>query len=175
MLDCMYRDALENIHSNPAYAQMFRARPLRFRLDLNSNQARSSLSRRFSWNANQMKKNADKFSAHSETNADKLSKDKEKRFATTISTAGKISKHKTPPKVEPSLICEVGCETPRLNEKYQGRKYKYFYAISSDIDRDNPGTLIKVNVENNTCKSWSQRGVYPSEPVFVSSPNARVR
>ncbi|KAL1465066.1 hypothetical protein WDU94_004661, partial [Cyamophila willieti] len=109
----------ENIHSNPAYAQMFRARPLRFRLDLNSNHV------------------------------------------------------KVPRKVEPSLICEVGCETPRLNEKYQCRKYKYFYAISSDIDRDNPGTLIKVNVDNNTYKSWSEKGVYPSEPVFVSSPHAK--
>ncbi|XP_026687649.1 carotenoid isomerooxygenase-like [Diaphorina citri] len=119
MLDCMYREALKNIHSTPRYAQMFRARPLRFRLDLAS-----------------------------------------PRTAPTG-------------KVRPSVICDVGCETPRMNGQHQGRSYTYFYAISADIDRDNPGTLIKVNVQNNTCKSWSQKDVYPSEPVFVATPNAR--
>ncbi|XP_008476295.1 carotenoid isomerooxygenase [Diaphorina citri] len=107
-----------NIHSTPRYAQMFRARPLRFRLDLAS-----------------------------------------PRTAPTG-------------KVRPSVICDVGCETPRMNGQHQGRPYTYFYAISADIDRDNPGTLIKVNVQNNTCKSWSQKDVYPSEPVFVATPNA---
>ncbi|KAI5749901.1 hypothetical protein M8J76_011276 [Diaphorina citri] len=118
MLDCMYREALKNIHSTPRYAQMFRARPLRFHLDLAS-----------------------------------------PRTAPTG-------------KVRPSVICDVGCETPRINGQHQGRSYTYFYAISADIDRDNPGTLIKVNVQNNTCKSWSQKDVYPSEPVFVATPNA---
>jgi len=44
--------------------------------------------------------------------------------------------------VNPELLCDIGCETPRIYyEKYLGRSYRYFYAISSDVDADNPGTV----------------------------------
>lgn len=45
--------------------------------------------------------------------------------------------------VKPELLCDLGCETPRINyENYLGKEYRYFYAISSDVDLDNPGTVI---------------------------------
>lgn len=45
--------------------------------------------------------------------------------------------------VKPELLCDLGCETPRFNyEFYLGREYRYFYAISSDVDLENPGTVI---------------------------------
>jgi carotenoid isomerooxygenase len=44
--------------------------------------------------------------------------------------------------VSPELLCDLGCETPRLNYPlYLGKKYRYFYAISSDVDLENPGTV----------------------------------
>lgn len=44
--------------------------------------------------------------------------------------------------VKPELLCSLGCETPQIHyEKYSGKKYRYFYAISSDVDLDNPGTV----------------------------------
>lgn len=44
--------------------------------------------------------------------------------------------------VKPELLCDLGCETPRLNtDSYVGREYRYFYAISCDVDLDNPGTV----------------------------------
>jgi carotenoid isomerooxygenase len=49
--------------------------------------------------------------------------------------------------------------------------YQYFYAISSDVDADNPGTLIKVDVINRTRLTWCETNVYPSEPIFVPSPD----
>ncbi|KAK5649164.1 hypothetical protein RI129_004056 [Pyrocoelia pectoralis] len=33
--------------------------------------------------------------------------------------------------------------------------------------------LIKVDVKNKTSKSWYEEGVYPSEPIFVPSPDAQ--
>jgi carotenoid isomerooxygenase len=43
---------------------------------------------------------------------------------------------------ESELIVDIGCETPQINyEAYNGRPYKYFYAISSDVDMENPGTV----------------------------------
>ena len=40
------------------------------------------------------------------------------------------------------MLCQLGCETPRINyEVYNGHPYRYFYAISSDVDAENPGTV----------------------------------
>lgn len=51
--------------------------------------------------------------------------------------------------VKPERLCDLGCETPRINyERFLGRPYRYFYAISSDVDIDNPGT---VNVYHLLC------------------------
>jgi hypothetical protein len=48
----------------------------------------------------------------------------------------------------PELLCDIGCETPRIYyEKYLGKSYRYFYAISSDVDAENPGTVsLKRNI-----------------------------
>ena len=47
--------------------------------------------------------------------------------------------------VEPDIICDLGCETPAINyENYNGGVYRYFYAITSDVDADNAGKLMKV-------------------------------
>ncbi|PSN53056.1 Carotenoid isomerooxygenase [Blattella germanica] len=42
---------------------------------------------------------------------------------------------------QPELLCDLGCETPRIYyEQCLGQPYQYFYAISSDVDLHNPGT-----------------------------------
>ncbi|XP_050300991.1 carotenoid isomerooxygenase [Anthonomus grandis grandis] len=67
-------------------------------------------------------------------------------------------------------LCNMGCETPRINyNKFLGKKYRYFYAISSDVDSDNPGTIIKVDTVTKTTKTWQQKNCFPGEPVFVPS------
>lgn len=44
--------------------------------------------------------------------------------------------------VKPELLCDVGCETPRINTDFHlGKEYRYFYAISCDMDLNNPGTV----------------------------------
>lgn len=49
--------------------------------------------------------------------------------------------------VEPERLCNLGCETPRINyERFFGRSYRYFYAISSDVDANNPGTVSGLSV-----------------------------
>ncbi|XP_077286396.1 neither inactivation nor afterpotential B [Arctopsyche grandis] len=75
--------------------------------------------------------------------------------------------------VTPELLATIGCETPRINyDKYLGRPYQYFYAISSDVDAENPGTLIKVDAVNKNKMTWSEKNCYPSEPIFIPRPNA---
>jgi len=47
--------------------------------------------------------------------------------------------------VKPELLCDVGCETPRINTEYHlGKEYRYFYAISCDVDSDNPGAVSLI-------------------------------
>lgn len=46
--------------------------------------------------------------------------------------------------ISPEKLCDLGCETPRINDLKIGTKYRFFYAISSDVDAENPGTVIIV-------------------------------
>lgn len=44
--------------------------------------------------------------------------------------------------VKPEKLCDLGCETPRINyDKYLMKTYRYFYAISADVDAANPGCV----------------------------------
>lgn len=48
--------------------------------------------------------------------------------------------------VKPYRLCNLGCETPRINyERVLGKSYRFFYAISSDVDANNPGT-VRVDI-----------------------------
>ncbi|XP_046459953.1 carotenoid isomerooxygenase-like isoform X2 [Daphnia pulex] len=76
--------------------------------------------------------------------------------------------------IKPDELCPLGCETPQINyNKYNGKPYRYFYAISSDVDAENPGTLIKVDTIEKKCRTWAEKNVYASEPVFVPHPDAK--
>jgi carotenoid isomerooxygenase len=52
------------------------------------------------------------------------------------------------PEVESEMIVDIGCETPRINELFDGKPYNYFYAISSDVDLENPGTVRTTSHSN---------------------------
>ncbi|KAF2895552.1 hypothetical protein ILUMI_10627, partial [Ignelater luminosus] len=71
----------------------------------------------------------------------------------------------------PERLCRLGCETPRIHyERYLGKPYRFYYAISADVDADNPGTIIKVDTYNKTALTWCEKNCYPSEPIFVPRP-----
>lgn len=54
--------------------------------------------------------------------------------------------------VEPERLCNLGCETPRINyERFFGKPYRYFYAISSDVDANNPGTVSGFSMRQISC------------------------
>ncbi|KAH9629703.1 hypothetical protein HF086_001516 [Spodoptera exigua] len=53
------------------------------------------------------------------------------------------------------------------------KPYRYFYAISSDVDAENPGMVIKVDTNTGETKTWYEPNCYPSEPIFVPAPNAK--
>ncbi|XP_033969267.1 beta-carotene oxygenase 2b [Trematomus bernacchii] len=64
-----------------------------------------------------------------------------------------------------------GLEFPQINYgKYNTHSYRYFYGCGfRHLVGD---TLIKMDLQGKHMKVWEQPGLYPSEPVFVPSPNA---
>ncbi|KAM4652429.1 carotenoid-cleaving dioxygenase, mitochondrial-like [Discoglossus pictus] len=65
-----------------------------------------------------------------------------------------------------------GLEFPHINySKCNTKKYRYFYACGF---QHLVGTsLIKINVVTKDLMVWQEDGFYPSEPVFVPSPDGR--
>ncbi|XP_043281100.1 carotenoid isomerooxygenase isoform X2 [Venturia canescens] len=189
MLDCMYVDVMKNMHKNPDYSKLFRGRPLRFVLPMKQPTSdiptEHNLVRARTVNQSleifENLENRDDFE-RADSPADRhttITKSSENFEATDKENvlARRATAHRLPDGnvfVKPELLCDLGCETPRLNyDSYLGREYRYFYAISSDVDIENPGTLIKVDTVTKTRKIWHEKGLYPSEPIFVPDPNGK--
>ncbi|XP_058061227.1 carotenoid isomerooxygenase [Anopheles bellator] len=177
MLNCMYVDTMRNMQSNPDYARMFRGRPLRFVLPLhcagklkkrNSHLTKTASVDDASW--------ADMWQTIGGADPGQQCREscaaQELVLQNLVRLAGaKATAYIMPNRTifcKPELLCDLGCETPRIHyERHLGRPYRYFYAISSDVDASNPGTLIKVDVVGKSRLTWCEPNVYPSEPIFV--------
>lgn len=185
------------MQQNAEYAKLFRGRPLRFVLPLTQSNSKKSLSfanirRSLSETSginlltSMFKKQNMSFDSY-EIDCEQgynrpTSEDKriEALLATNLiklphtnCTAIKLSDGTV--FCKPEILCTLGCETPRINyEKHLAVKYRYFYAISSDVDAENPGTLIKVDTITKSFRTWCERNCYPSEPIFVASPDSNV-
>lgn len=165
MLDCMYIEVMKNLHKNPDYAKLFRGRPLRFILPMKVPEGEE-----IPVEVNLVEDFKSTFIP-----PDKNLPAEEEGIEIENFDRRTASAHRLPDGnilVKPELLCDLGCETPRINyDSHLGKKYRYFYAISSDVDSDNPGSLIKVDTVTKTSKTWCEDNVFPSEPIFVPRPN----
>ncbi|XP_041656577.1 beta,beta-carotene 9',10'-oxygenase-like [Cheilinus undulatus] len=64
-----------------------------------------------------------------------------------------------------------GLEFPQINySNYNTKPYRYFYGCGfRHLVGD---SLLKMDLKDKSLKVWYQKGFYPSEPVFVPSPDA---
>ncbi|XP_070808750.1 carotenoid-cleaving dioxygenase, mitochondrial-like isoform X1 [Pituophis catenifer annectens] len=64
-----------------------------------------------------------------------------------------------------------GVELPHINyAHYSGKKYRYFYGCGfGHVVGD---SLMKVDTETKEVKIWHEKGMYPSEPIFVPEPDS---
>ncbi|XP_067348019.1 carotenoid-cleaving dioxygenase, mitochondrial isoform X2 [Channa argus] len=64
-----------------------------------------------------------------------------------------------------------GLEFPQINySKCNTQPYRYFYGCGfRHLVGD---SVLKMDLKDKTLKVWYQKGFYPSEPVFVPSPDA---
>lgn len=166
VLDCMYIAAMENMQRMPNYANMFKARPLRFVLPLRNHSAVNrnkhfnistaladfNNSRNSAKLLNTLKTFRNIKNIFDEDNCDFI-----KNTSNQSNTLGenlinlkgsRAEAYELPDSTVycvPEMLCDFGCETPRINDRLKlGRNYRYFYAISSDVDTLNPGTVQKV-------------------------------
>lgn len=179
------------MHSNPDYSKLFRGRPLRFVLPMR--QPASDVPTEYNLvTARTVNQSLELFEALGNVGEDLPVIDSKEDLGPRIKNSERndstpeldsvlrrrAAAHRLPDGsifVKPELLCDLGCETPRLNyDSYLGREYRYFYAISSDVDIENPGTLIKIDTVKKTRKIWCEKGIYPSEPIFVPDPNGKV-
>ncbi|KAL0129067.1 hypothetical protein PUN28_004036 [Cardiocondyla obscurior] len=187
MLEYMYIDAMKNMHNNPDFSKLFRARPLRFILpmktpNLNTPPERNLIAIETVYHNTKVPRSVYGKSVGRDINGNT----NDNEYDSTVEywqNEHKSALQKKPTAhrcldgrifVRPELLCDTGCETPQINgDHYLGKEYRYFYAISCDMDLNNPGTLIKVDIAQKTKKIWQENGVYPSEPIFVPDPNGK--
>ncbi|XP_051998031.1 beta,beta-carotene 15,15'-dioxygenase-like isoform X2 [Xyrauchen texanus] len=79
-------------------------------------------------------------------------------------------------KPDGSLYCTPdtifpGLELPGINYKYNGKKYRYIYGSRVEWS-PYPNKIAKVDTVTRTHQEWIEEECYPSEPVFIASPNA---
>ncbi|XP_032925240.1 beta,beta-carotene 15,15'-dioxygenase isoform X1 [Catharus ustulatus] len=72
---------------------------------------------------------------------------------------------------QPEILCE-GIELPRINYDYNGKKYKYVFATEVQWSPV-PTKIAKFNTQTKEMLHWGQDDCWPSEPVFVPSPDAK--
>jgi carotenoid cleavage dioxygenase-like enzyme len=75
-------------------------------------------------------------------------------------------------KAEVRDLAEGNLELPRVDERLDGREYRYAYGVgvkdparSGFVDR-----VSKLDVARGELRHWDERGAYPGEPVFVARP-----
>src|SRR3989338_376252 len=70
-------------------------------------------------------------------------------------------------------IVEEPIELPKINYSGNNTKpYRFAYGVSFNKEKDFLNQLVKVDIENRKSITWYEKGMYPGEPVFVSSLNA---
>ncbi|MCJ8748617.1 hypothetical protein PDJAM_G00166920 [Pangasius djambal] len=69
------------------------------------------------------------------------------------------------------LLDYGGLDFPHIHyDRCNTKPYRYFYGCGfGHLVAD---SLIKIDLESKKLKVWCQPGLYPSEPLFVPSPNA---
>lgn len=131
------------MHDNPNYAEMLRSRPLRFVMPMKRPESNVPLEENLI-TVETVNQGLETFENEASLSGDSMNTSKEKIDYKNI-LHRPTSAHRLPDGsvfVKPELLCDMGCETPRINYDLNlGREYRYFYGISSDVDLDNCGTV----------------------------------
>ena len=72
-------------------------------------------------------------------------------------------------------IFDESIELPRVPAEVTAHEYRYCYVVDTRFPtsiEDSP-PLYKIDVMTKTGKSWSEKGCFPGEPIFVQKPKGK--
>jgi len=74
--------------------------------------------------------------------------------------------------VRSEVLYDGSFELPRVREDREGRPYRYAYGVGhrNVPPEEFPNRLVKFDADDREATVWEEDGTYPSEPVFVPSP-----
>lgn len=75
-------------------------------------------------------------------------------------------------KVDSEILLPNSNEFPRINEKFDGKPYRYAYVTSFNTVPQLGDELYKVDTTTKQVWSWSEPGCLAGEPVFVAAPKS---
>lgn len=73
------------------------------------------------------------------------------------------------------ILFKQSIEFPRINEKFDGRPYRYVYLVDprEATMKIETRAIYKFDTETKKVQEWTEKGCYPGEPVFVAAPDAK--
>jgi carotenoid isomerooxygenase len=142
MMDSMYIESMESGNSDP-FKTILKARPIRFVLPIGK--------------ANNIQEKP------AESSRENLVKLENSTATAFVLDDGSIF-------CKPELLCDIGCELPRINySKFLGHNYQFFYAVCVTAEENSQG-LVKIDVKNKTKLKWYESNCHASEPIFIEAP-----
>ncbi|XP_071945674.1 beta,beta-carotene 15,15'-dioxygenase-like [Antedon mediterranea] len=73
----------------------------------------------------------------------------------------------------PECMSEIGIDMPCINyKKYNAKPYRYAYGTSNVPAGGFVDAMAKIDLHTKESKIWQEPNCYPSEPMFIESPDA---
>lgn len=96
------------------------------------------------------------------------------RAAEAIDATGTLTRFRLPLRgtsaVRAETLAEPMIELPRIDyDRYAGRRYRYAWGVGRRLGGF-LDSVVKIDAEDGTARSWWREHCYPGEPVFVPSP-----
>lgn len=85
------------------------------------------------------------------------------RYVLDLKTASCVSQRLT----------QASIEFPAINNEYAQKPYNFIYAASSLNHDFQLNALVKIDLANDSYKTWQQEGCFPGEAVFVAEPDTK--
>jgi beta,beta-carotene 9',10'-dioxygenase len=97
---------------------------------------------------------------------------------TPITATGTLTRFHIPLAAEAPVtrraLADVPLELPRINYAARaGKPYRYVWGTGVQTEGDFLDSIVKIDTEAGAVARWHAAGLYPGEPVFVSSPDAK--
>lgn len=91
-----------------------------------------------------------------------------------LSTLERFELNLSNKKVTDKVLSSKNIEMPQINYQHYGMQpYTYVYGVHLTSSEQLANQIIKMNVKTGAIHVWQDHDCYPSEPIFIASPQAK--